>query len=91
MSLAPYHAPQNAYLNGEHEAPMLESFLTFLATLVTVRTNLGKLLSHSLTLTISTITSYAFRPNGDRAEPPGDDNFAVHGRQNAFAADGANA
>ncbi|KAG5894127.1 hypothetical protein JTB14_004065 [Gonioctena quinquepunctata] len=41
MSLAPYHAPQNAYLEGEHDTPMLESFLTFLATLISVRTNLG--------------------------------------------------
>ncbi|KAF5282499.1 hypothetical protein FQR65_LT14269 [Abscondita terminalis] len=41
MSLTPYHAPQNAYLDGEHDTPMLESFLTFLATLVSVRTNLG--------------------------------------------------
>lgn len=42
MSLAPYEAPQNAYLE-EHDTPMLESFLTFLATLISVRTNLGKL------------------------------------------------
>lgn len=42
MSLAPYQAPQNAYLEGEHDTPMLESFLTFLATLISVRTNLGK-------------------------------------------------
>ncbi|KAJ8931392.1 hypothetical protein NQ314_015698, partial [Rhamnusium bicolor] len=41
MSLAPYQAPQNAYLEGEHDTPMLESFLTFLATLISVRTNLG--------------------------------------------------
>ncbi|KAJ8946858.1 hypothetical protein NQ318_006768 [Aromia moschata] len=40
MSLAPYQAPQNAYLEGEHDTPMLESFLTFLATLISVRTNL---------------------------------------------------
>lgn len=40
-SLAPYHAPQNPYLDGEHDTPMLESFLTFLATLICVRTNLG--------------------------------------------------
>lgn len=43
MSLAPYQAPQNTYLDGEHDTPMLESFLTFLATLISVRTNLGKL------------------------------------------------
>lgn len=42
MSLAPYEAPQNAYLE-EHDTPMLESFLTFLATLISVRTNLGEL------------------------------------------------
>ncbi|GLV32959.1 Ubr3 ubiquitin ligase [Carabus blaptoides fortunei] len=41
MSLAPYQAPQNTYLDGEHDTPMLESFLTFLATLISVRTNLG--------------------------------------------------
>lgn len=91
MSLAPYQAPQNAYLNGEHEAPMLESFLTFLATLVTVRTNLGKPSSISPPLTASPITCGAFRSNGDRVEPPGDDNLAVHGRQDALAADGADA
>ncbi|XP_020708415.2 E3 ubiquitin-protein ligase Ubr3 [Athalia rosae] len=41
MSLSLYHAPQNEYLDGEHDNPMLESCLTFLATLVNVRTNLG--------------------------------------------------
>ncbi|KAG5323686.1 UBR3 ligase, partial [Pseudoatta argentina] len=41
MSLCLYHAPQNEYLEGEHDTPMLESCLTFLATLVNVRTNLG--------------------------------------------------
>lgn len=41
MSLAPYRAPQNPYLEPEHDTPMLESLLTFLATLVTVRTNIG--------------------------------------------------
>ncbi|KAI4457238.1 ubiquitin ligase e3 alpha-related [Holotrichia oblita] len=41
MSLAPYQAMQNAYFEGEHDTPMLESLLTFLATLVSVRTNLG--------------------------------------------------
>ncbi|CAH0564545.1 unnamed protein product [Brassicogethes aeneus] len=40
MSLAPFQA-QNSYLEGEHDTPMLESFLTFLATLISVRTNLG--------------------------------------------------
>lgn len=44
MSLCLYHAPQNEYLEGEHDTPMLESCLTFLATLVNVRTNLGKIL-----------------------------------------------
>lgn len=48
MSLCLYHAPQNEYLEGEHDTPMLESCLTFLATLINVRTNLGKfLLPHS--------------------------------------------
>ncbi|XP_011496807.1 PREDICTED: E3 ubiquitin-protein ligase UBR3 [Ceratosolen solmsi marchali] len=41
MSLSRYHAPQNEYLEGEHDTSMLESCLTFLATLVNVRTNLG--------------------------------------------------
>ncbi|XP_014472841.1 PREDICTED: E3 ubiquitin-protein ligase UBR3 isoform X2 [Dinoponera quadriceps] len=41
MSLCLYHAPQNEYLEGEHDTPMLESCLTFLATLINVRTNLG--------------------------------------------------
>lgn len=41
MSLAPFQAPQNAYLEGVNDTPMLESYLTFLATLVSVRTNLG--------------------------------------------------
>ncbi|XP_043683976.1 E3 ubiquitin-protein ligase Ubr3 isoform X1 [Vespula pensylvanica] len=41
MSLSLYHAPQNEYLEGEHDTLMLESCLTFLATLVNVRTNLG--------------------------------------------------
>ncbi|XP_014216341.1 E3 ubiquitin-protein ligase Ubr3 [Copidosoma floridanum] len=41
MSLSRYHAPQNEYLEGEHDLSMLESCLTFLATLVNVRTNLG--------------------------------------------------
>ena len=44
MSLCLYHAPQNEYLEGEHDTPMLESCLTFLATLVNVRTNLGEFL-----------------------------------------------
>ncbi|CAK9812220.1 E3 ubiquitin-protein ligase UBR3 [Anthophora quadrimaculata] len=39
MSL--YLTSQNEYMDGEHEIPMLESCLTFLATLVNVRTNLG--------------------------------------------------
>ena len=49
MSLSRYHAPQNEYLEGEHDTSMLESCLTFLATLVNVRTNLGK---HQITLRI---------------------------------------
>ena len=36
-----YRAPQNDYCEGEHDTSMLESCLTFLATLVNVRTNLG--------------------------------------------------
>ncbi|XP_012275050.1 E3 ubiquitin-protein ligase Ubr3 isoform X2 [Orussus abietinus] len=39
MSLGPYHALQ--YLERVQDTPMLESCLTFLATLVNVRTNLG--------------------------------------------------
>uniref|UniRef100_A0A6P7GK94 E3 ubiquitin-protein ligase n=1 Tax=Diabrotica virgifera virgifera TaxID=50390 RepID=A0A6P7GK94_DIAVI len=41
MSLAPFQGTQSAYIEGEHDTPMLESFLTFLATLISVRTNLG--------------------------------------------------
>ncbi|KAJ8687402.1 hypothetical protein QAD02_023196 [Eretmocerus hayati] len=41
MSLSRYHAPQNEFLEGEHDNSMLEGCLTFLATLVSVRTNLG--------------------------------------------------
>ncbi|CAH2006803.1 unnamed protein product [Acanthoscelides obtectus] len=41
MSSASFQGPQNVYLFGEHDTPMLESFLTFLATLISVRTNLG--------------------------------------------------
>ncbi|KAJ9584382.1 hypothetical protein L9F63_021276, partial [Diploptera punctata] len=41
MSLAPYVVNQNSYLDGEHDTPMLESCLTFLATLMNIRTNLG--------------------------------------------------
>ncbi|KAI4500168.1 hypothetical protein M0802_004585 [Mischocyttarus mexicanus] len=41
MSLSLYHTPQNEFLEGEHNTLMLESCLTFLATLVNVRTNLG--------------------------------------------------
>ncbi|XP_012142217.1 ubr3 ubiquitin ligase isoform X3 [Megachile rotundata] len=41
MSLCLYRTSQSEYLNAEHETPMLESFLTFLAILVNVRTNLG--------------------------------------------------
>ncbi|KAK7870457.1 hypothetical protein R5R35_000735 [Gryllus longicercus] len=41
MSLAPYASTHASFLEGEHDAPMLESCLTFLATLMSVRTNLG--------------------------------------------------
>ncbi|XP_025832184.1 E3 ubiquitin-protein ligase Ubr3 isoform X1 [Agrilus planipennis] len=41
MSIAPQQSPVNALLYGVHDTPMLDSFLTFLATLVSVRTNLG--------------------------------------------------
>ncbi|XP_076675053.1 ubr3 ubiquitin ligase isoform X2 [Andrena cerasifolii] len=41
MSLCLYRTPQYKYVEGEHDTPMLESCLTFLATLVNVRTNLG--------------------------------------------------
>jgi E3 ubiquitin-protein ligase UBR3 len=41
LSLAPDRPPQNPYLKPEHNTRMLESFLTFLATLVSVRTNIG--------------------------------------------------
>jgi hypothetical protein len=42
LSLAPDRPPQNPYLKPEHNTRMLESFLTFLATLVSVRTNIGE-------------------------------------------------
>ncbi|XP_068083669.1 E3 ubiquitin-protein ligase Ubr3 isoform X2 [Anabrus simplex] len=41
MSLAPYTASHSSFMDGEHDAPMLESCLTFLATLMSIRTNLG--------------------------------------------------
>nr|XP_033321626.1 E3 ubiquitin-protein ligase Ubr3 isoform X1 [Megalopta genalis] len=41
MSLCLYHTRQNEYKEGEKDTPMLESCLTFLATLVNIRTNLG--------------------------------------------------
>lgn len=41
MSLAPYQKFQNSFMDGEHDTPMLESFLTFLTTLISIRTNLG--------------------------------------------------
>ncbi|XP_069676263.1 E3 ubiquitin-protein ligase Ubr3 isoform X3 [Periplaneta americana] len=41
MSLAPYVVNHNSFLDGEHDTPMLESCLTFLATLMNIRTNLG--------------------------------------------------
>lgn len=66
MSLCLYRAPQNEYLEGEHDTPMLESCLTFLATLVNVRTNLGESLmilikylkKFFLNYLINLITSY---------------------------------
>lgn len=41
MSLAPYHAPQNVFLDSVEDTPMLESFLTFISTIVSLRINLG--------------------------------------------------
>lgn len=41
MSLVPFRNRQNPFFEGENDTPMLESCLTFLATLVSVRTNLG--------------------------------------------------
>ncbi|XP_049861948.1 E3 ubiquitin-protein ligase Ubr3 isoform X1 [Schistocerca gregaria] len=41
MSLGPFQACHNSYVDGEHDAPMLESCMTFLATLTSIRTNLG--------------------------------------------------
>lgn len=46
MSLCLYRTSQNEYMDGEHNTPMLESFLTFLSILVNVRTNLGKFFCH---------------------------------------------
>nr|CAD7398319.1 unnamed protein product [Timema poppensis] len=40
MSLASYGTGAT-FLDGEHDTPMLESCLTFLATLINIRTNLG--------------------------------------------------
>jgi VCBS repeat len=51
MSLAPQGMYHNSFLDREHDVPMLESCLTFLATLMTVRTNLGKF--HNVTVTIT--------------------------------------
>lgn len=39
LSLSPFQT--NTSFDTDHDAPMLESFLTFLATLISVRTNLG--------------------------------------------------
>ncbi|KAG8223710.1 hypothetical protein J437_LFUL004075, partial [Ladona fulva] len=39
LSLAPYAA--NSFLESEHDMPMLESCLTFLASLMDIRTNIG--------------------------------------------------
>ncbi|CAH1135569.1 unnamed protein product [Ceutorhynchus assimilis] len=41
MSLVPFRIYQSSFFEGENDTPMLESCLTFLATLVSVRTNLG--------------------------------------------------
>ncbi|XP_076270101.1 ubr3 ubiquitin ligase isoform X2 [Rhynchophorus ferrugineus] len=41
MSLIPFRSHQNPFFEGEHDTPMLESCLMFLATLISVRTNLG--------------------------------------------------
>ncbi|XP_066151735.1 E3 ubiquitin-protein ligase Ubr3 [Euwallacea fornicatus] len=41
MSLVPFRTHQNPFFEGENDTPMLESCLTFLATLISVRTNLG--------------------------------------------------
>ncbi|KAL1497456.1 hypothetical protein ABEB36_008425 [Hypothenemus hampei] len=41
MSLVPFRNHQNPFFEGENDTPMLESCLTFLATLISVRTNLG--------------------------------------------------
>ncbi|XP_050311174.1 E3 ubiquitin-protein ligase Ubr3-like [Anthonomus grandis grandis] len=41
MSLVPFRAHTNPFFEDENDTPMLESCLTFLATLVSVRTNLG--------------------------------------------------
>ncbi|KAG7208964.1 hypothetical protein KM043_015133 [Ampulex compressa] len=41
MSLRIYHAVQNRYHDSELHNPMLESFLIFIAQIVSIRTNLG--------------------------------------------------
>lgn len=41
MNLGPFRSPQNPLFKGDPDTPMLESCLMFLATLVSVRTNLG--------------------------------------------------
>lgn len=41
MNLARYMVKCGTFLDGEHDTPMLESCLTFLATLMNTRTNLG--------------------------------------------------
>jgi len=51
MSLAPHDMYHNSFLDREHDVPMLESCLTFLATLMTVRTNLGK--SQNVIMTVN--------------------------------------
>lgn len=42
MSLAPCVVNDDSFQDGEHDIPMLESCLTFLATLMNIRTNLGE-------------------------------------------------
>ena len=62
MSLAPHGMYHNSFLDREHDIPMLESCFTFLATLMTVRTNLGKarhvtMISENLKLKSLKVTS----------------------------------
>ena len=84
MSLAPLAS--NSYLEGEHDMAMLESFLTFLATLMSVRTNLGKfrpsltLLSVLTPLFVCTDTVLVFsRPKRRRPDPARDGDSPLYG------------